>query len=83
MAVLSARLEKGEDIKGDTIKNVVEFMRTLGDKGHHGKEETHLFPLLGKKGVPMTGCPTYWGQRQVFIMTVNRNWSLSLVSPCP
>jgi len=57
MAILSARLEKGEDIKGETIKNVVEFMRIFGDKCHHGKEETYLFPLLGKKGVPMTGCP--------------------------
>lgn len=57
MAVLSARLERGEDVKGDTIKNVVEFMRTFGDRCHHGKEEVHLFPLLGKKGVPMTGCP--------------------------
>ena len=24
---------------------------------HHGKEETHLFPALERKGVPMRGCP--------------------------
>ncbi len=57
MAVLSARLERGEDVKGDTIKNVVEFMRTFGDKCHHGKEEVHLFPLLGRAddGLPHSG----------------------------
>lgn len=57
MATLLERLQKGEDMKGATIKDVVEFMRIYGDKCHHGKEETHLFPLLGKRGVPMTGCP--------------------------
>jgi hemerythrin-like domain-containing protein len=57
MVVLLARLEEGKDVKGETINKVVEFMRTFGDKCHHGKEESHLFPLLGKRGVPMTGCP--------------------------
>ncbi len=57
MVALLARLEEGKDVKGETINHVVEFMRTFGDKCHHGKEENYLFPLLGKKGVPMTGCP--------------------------
>jgi len=57
MVVLLARLEEDKDVKGETINKVVEFMGTFGDKCHHGKEENHLFPLLGKRGVPMTGCP--------------------------
>jgi hemerythrin-like domain-containing protein len=36
---------------------MVEFMRTFADRCHHGKEETHLFPVLVSKGVPDTGCP--------------------------
>jgi len=57
MAVGVEVLETGKDVKADTIRNIVEFMRTFGDKCHHGKEEVHLFPLLGQRGVPMHGCP--------------------------
>lgn len=31
-------------------------MRIYADKCHHGKEEELLFPLLGKKCVPLQGC---------------------------
>jgi len=57
MMVLVERLEGGKDVKEEIVGNIVEFMRIFGDKCHHGKEETHLFPLLGERGVPMTGCP--------------------------
>src|ERR1035437_9373139 len=35
----------------------MQFMRVFGDQCHHGKEESNLFPLLEKRGVPDTGCP--------------------------
>ncbi|MDD5218646.1 MAG: hemerythrin domain-containing protein [Candidatus Omnitrophica bacterium] len=57
MAVGVEVLETGKDVKADTVRNIVEFMRTFGDKCHHGKEEVYLFPLLGHRGVPMHGCP--------------------------
>lgn len=57
MIALLERLESVQEVKGETINDIVEFMRTFGDKCHHGKEETYLFPLLGDRGVPMTGCP--------------------------
>jgi hemerythrin-like domain-containing protein len=57
MAVIAERLEMGEEVDAETLQNIVEFMRIFADKCHHGKEETHLFPLLERKGVPVRGCP--------------------------
>jgi hemerythrin-like domain-containing protein len=57
MAAVSERLEVGQEVDAETLQNIVEFMRTFADKCHHGKEETHLFPLLESRGVPVRGCP--------------------------
>jgi len=57
MSVLIKRLETDKDTSLEDLQNITEFMRIFGDKCHHGKEEKELFPLLGKKGVPMQGCP--------------------------
>jgi hemerythrin-like domain-containing protein len=57
MAVFAEQLESGGNPHPEAFSNIVEFMRTYADKCHHGKEETHLFPLLEKKGVPVRGCP--------------------------
>jgi hemerythrin-like domain-containing protein len=46
----------GKEVEGKTLQDIVEFMRIFADKCHHGKEETHLFPALERKGVPMRGC---------------------------
>ena len=57
MPALIKVLEAGQEIEADLLQDVVEFMRTFADRCHHGKEETHLFPVLVRKGVPDTGCP--------------------------
>jgi hemerythrin-like domain-containing protein len=57
MPALIEVLEAGQAIEADLLRDVVEFMRTFADRCHHGKEETHLFPVLVGKGVPDTGCP--------------------------
>jgi hemerythrin-like domain-containing protein len=57
MAVLAERLEQGETVEAGKLQRVVDFMRTFADKCHHAKEETHLFTLLEKRGVPVRGCP--------------------------
>jgi hemerythrin-like domain-containing protein len=41
----------------ELLRKIVEFMRVYADQCHHGKEESLLFPALGAKGVPVTGCP--------------------------
>ena len=57
MAVRAEQLELGRAISTDSLRDIVEFMRTFGDRCHHGKEERLLFPLLERKGVPIQGCP--------------------------
>lgn len=57
MAAVTETLEVGQEVEAETLQNIVEFMRTFADKCHHGKEETHLFPVLKRKGVPVRGCP--------------------------
>jgi hemerythrin-like domain-containing protein len=56
-AVFAEELEAGREVKPETLREILEFMRTFADKCHHGKEETHLFPLLERRGVPVRGCP--------------------------
>ncbi len=57
MAVLVEGLGAGQEPPVETLRTIVEFMRTFADKCHHGKEEVHLFPFLEKRGVPARGCP--------------------------
>jgi len=57
MAVLAEGLGAGHEPPVETLRNIVEFMRTFADKCHHGKEEAHLFPCLEKRGIPARGCP--------------------------
>ncbi len=56
-AIFAEELEAGREVKLETLRGILEFMRTFADRCHHGKEETHLFPLLERRGVPVRGCP--------------------------
>ena len=73
MAVLAERLEQGETMDAEKLERVVDFMRTFADKCHHAKEETHLFTLLEKRGVPVRGCP-------IAILTAEHQRGRALVS---
>ena len=55
--VLADQLDAGQAVDVGLLRDIVEFMRAFTDQCHHGKEELLLFPLLGKKGVPLQGCP--------------------------
>ncbi len=55
--VVAEHLEKGEPVREEVLQNLLEFFRLFADKCHHGKEEELLFPLLEKKGVPVSGGP--------------------------
>ena len=54
---LADQFDAGQVVDVDLLRDIVEFMRTFADQCHHGKEELLLFPALGKKGVPLQGCP--------------------------
>jgi len=56
MAVLAEMLHSGREVEAGVLNDLVEFLRVFADDCHHGKEEHHLFPLLEKKGVPVSGC---------------------------
>jgi hemerythrin-like domain-containing protein len=57
IAVIIEKIEAGGEVGNDLLKDIVNFMKNFADKCHHGKEETHLFSLLEKIGVPVKGCP--------------------------
>lgn len=50
-------LEMRRRLKAEELRSVVEFLRVYADQRHHLREETMLFPLLIKRGVPARGCP--------------------------
>jgi hemerythrin-like domain-containing protein len=54
---LADQCDAGQVVDVDLLRGIVEFMRTFADQCHHGKEELLLFPALGRKGVPLQGCP--------------------------
>ena len=57
MSVLAEQLEGGETVDVSLLENIVAFLRTFADRCHHGKEESSLFPVLMRRGVPSHGCP--------------------------
>lgn len=60
MAVLKGCLESIElSVEVDTVKlgRALDFLIQFGDRIHNIKEEQLLFPLMGRKGVPIEGGP--------------------------
>ncbi len=59
MAVLKTCLEQVEDGAYDRIRmsRSIDFLLEFGDKLHNKKEEDLLFPLMGKRGIPVEGGP--------------------------
>jgi len=60
MAVLKKCLEAIElSVEVNTVQlgRAIDFLLQFGDKIHNAKEEQCLFPLMGKKGIPVQGGP--------------------------
>jgi DUF438 domain-containing protein len=59
MAVLKNNLERiDEAVKAPLqMQRTIDFLLEFGDKVHNTKEEKFLFPLMGKKGLPVEGGP--------------------------
>ncbi len=49
MERVAPRLRKGQNVKKEHLKKIIEFLVNFADKCHHGKEEGILFPILAKK----------------------------------
>jgi len=60
LAILEAaarRLERGEPVRADLLREAVDFVSNFADRCHHAKEEDNLFPRLEQRGVPRQGSP--------------------------
>jgi hemerythrin-like domain-containing protein len=55
--VLVDELMENRDIDDDILRDLCQFLRVYGHQCHHGKEESYLFPMLERHGVPEEGCP--------------------------
>ena len=51
------RLEWGQHVPAEVLSQLVDFISTYADRHHHGKEETYLFPMLQRQGIPRDGGP--------------------------
>jgi hemerythrin-like domain-containing protein len=61
MCCLEKLAEQSEKIKKlDCVaaRDMIEFFRMFADRGHHAKEEAHLFAVLETHGMPRDGGPT-------------------------
>ena len=54
---VSGKLEAGENVPGDHLTKIVDFISGFADKCHHAKEEDLLFPALEKAGISRQGGP--------------------------
>lgn len=52
-----AKLESGDQVSQEHLKQIVDFIRGFADKHHHGKEENWLFTEMIKAGIPKEGGP--------------------------
>ena len=60
MAVLKScveQIELDEKVNIVQLGRSIDFLLNFGDKIHNKKEEDFLFPMMGKKGIPVEGGP--------------------------
>jgi hemerythrin-like domain-containing protein len=57
MEEVAHRLNQGTSVPPETLTSIQEYLQVFADRGHHGKEEDLLFPLLESKGIPRRGGP--------------------------
>jgi hemerythrin-like domain-containing protein len=57
LELAAAKMERGECVSKEVLRELLNFFRVFADKCHHGKEEDALFPLLEARGVPREGGP--------------------------
>lgn len=56
--VVCDRLERGENVPAEHLRDIVRFIQGFADKCHHAKEEDLLFPAMEESGIPRQGGPT-------------------------
>jgi len=51
------RLDRGEEVTGRLLGDVIEFSEQFTSSCHHAKEEHHLFPVLAQHGLGPDSSP--------------------------
>ncbi|MEM4165596.1 MAG: hemerythrin domain-containing protein [Nitrososphaerales archaeon] len=54
---VAARLDAGKQVEPTILINLLDFIRNLADRCHHGKEEKILFQTFSEHGIPVEGGP--------------------------
>lgn len=54
---IAAKISRDEEVPSEKVAKFMEFIRLFVERCHHSKEEEILFPLLGKRGIPVEGGP--------------------------
>lgn len=57
MEKMAKKIDNGEDIPSDVLKDASDFIRNFADNYHHGKEEDLLFKRMAERGFPVEGGP--------------------------
>ncbi|MDO8504175.1 MAG: hemerythrin domain-containing protein [bacterium] len=57
LEAVSGKIDAGERVNEDDLKDMVEFISVFADKCHHGKEEDLLFPAMEEAGIPKEDGP--------------------------
>lgn len=57
LATVGEDLEMGKSVQSKVLQELAKFLETFVEQCHQRKEETYLFAILEKKGVPASGCP--------------------------
>ncbi len=57
LAIVGDQIEQGKFVPNKTLRILGQFLEVFVEQCHHRKEETYLFSMLEKKGVPASGCP--------------------------
>lgn len=57
LAIVGADIQSGKRVATKTLRNLARFLEVFVGQCHKEKEESHLFVMLEKKGVPSGGCP--------------------------
>lgn len=53
----AGRLSAGAPLPEGWWDRLIRWFGLFAERGHHGKEEQHLFPALARAGVPVAGGP--------------------------
>jgi hemerythrin-like domain-containing protein len=48
-------LKAGDNVPPEALGQLLDFIRNFADRFHHNKEETYLFPALGRNVLPKDG----------------------------